>query len=69
MPNYWLTWFAVADPDATIDQATGLGARVLFPATDSPFGRMAVLQGAQGEVFGIIQPPATESYDTGYSLR
>lgn len=64
MPNYWLTWFAVADPDATIEQATGLGAGVLFPATDSPFGRMAVLQGAQGEVFGIIQPPATQPTDS-----
>lgn len=57
-PNYWLTWFNVADTDATLEKAVTLGSSVLFPATDSPFGRMAVLRGAQGEVFGIINPPA-----------
>jgi predicted enzyme related to lactoylglutathione lyase len=57
-PNYWLTWFNVADTDATVDTAVGIGSAVLFPATDSPFGRMAVLRGAQGEVFGVITPPA-----------
>lgn len=59
-PNYWLTWFMVANTDATLEKAGQLGAAVLFPATDSPFGRMAVLQGAQGEVFGVIQAPENQ---------
>ncbi|WAH95253.1 VOC family protein [Arthrobacter sp. MMS18-M83] len=58
VPSYWLTWFQVQDPDATLEAAAALGAATLFPPTDSPFGRMAILQGPQGETFGIINPPA-----------
>jgi predicted enzyme related to lactoylglutathione lyase len=55
-PNYWLTWFAVVDVDATAAQAQELGAQVLFPPTDSPYGRMSIFAGAQGEVFAVIAP-------------
>lgn len=58
MPNYWMTWFASNDVDASTAQATELGSTVLMPAMDSPFGRMSVVQGPQGEVFGLITLPA-----------
>jgi hypothetical protein len=29
---------------------------VLFEPTDSPYGRMSILAGAQGEVFAVIKP-------------
>ncbi|TSE01413.1 VOC family protein [Skermania sp. ID1734] len=58
-PNYWLTWFQVDDTDAAVAKASGLGAQVLMPVDDSPFGRMAVVQGPQGEVFGVIDPTRT----------
>ena len=51
---YWLTWFQSANVDDTLTQATELGASVLMPAADTPFGRMAIVQGVQGEVFGLI---------------
>ena len=44
----------MADTDETIERATALGARVLMPAQDTPYGRMATLQGAQGERFAVI---------------
>jgi predicted enzyme related to lactoylglutathione lyase len=56
-PPHWLAWFAVADCDAALSAAQGMGATVMMPAIDSPFGRMAVLAGPQGEAFGVIASP------------
>lgn len=54
VPAHWMSYFSVADTDATLERATGLGARVRLPAQDTPYGRMAVLEGAQGEGFAVI---------------
>lgn len=54
VPPHWMPYFSVADTDATLERAQALGGRVLMPAQDSPYGRMAVLQGAQGERFAVI---------------
>ncbi|GAB3575934.1 VOC family protein [Leifsonia lichenia] len=52
--GYWLTWFAVADVDGAAVHVTHLGGRIVAPPADSPFGRMAIATGAQGETFGLI---------------
>lgn len=54
LPNYWLVWFATDDCDRTAQAASDHGGNVLMTPSDSPFGRVAVVQGPQGEVFGII---------------
>lgn len=63
MPNwgqsYWLTWFQSEDTDASAAKATELGGSVLMPVSDSAFGRMAIVTGAQGEIFGLIDPTTT----------
>lgn len=56
-PNYWLAWFASDHVDQTAATARELGSTLLMPLMDSPFGRMAIVQGQQGEVFGIIDAP------------
>lgn len=53
-PPYWLVWFAVGNCDDAVGKATALGASVLMPAMDSPFGRMSVVRAPQGEAFGVI---------------
>lgn len=53
-PSTWLTWFAVDTCDEAVAKAQELGGSVRMEPTDSPFGRMAVVAGAQGEVFGLI---------------
>ncbi|MGX1776269.1 VOC family protein [Nocardia brasiliensis] len=58
-PSFWLTWFQVDNTDATLAKATELGATVLMGPDDSQFGRMSVLQGPQGEAFGVIDPTTT----------
>jgi len=55
LPPHWLAYFNVADTDATVEKAKGLGATVLAPAMDIPAGRFAVLADPQGAAFGVIR--------------
>jgi predicted enzyme related to lactoylglutathione lyase len=55
VPAHWLVYFAVADTDATVAKATGLGATTFVPPTDIPPGRFSVLADPAGAVFAIIQ--------------
>ena len=52
--NFWLAWFAVEDVDASTKQVTDLGGKVMAEPFDSPVRRMSVVQGTNGEVFGMI---------------
>ncbi|QBD80707.1 VOC family protein [Ktedonosporobacter rubrisoli] len=52
---YWRIYFAVADTDASVARAIELGAQVLLPARNSPFGRSATLRDPQGAVFALSQ--------------
>ena len=54
VPSYWQVYFHVADADASVEKAVGLGATVHHAAEDSPFGRMATLADPTGAVFKII---------------
>jgi predicted enzyme related to lactoylglutathione lyase len=54
-PPNWLAYVEVPDVDATVVQATTLGATVLSPAQTIPdVGRFAVLRDPQGAVFAVI---------------
>ncbi len=55
IPPVWVVYFAVADTDATVAEATRLGAQVLAPPMDIPPGRIAVLTDPQGAVFNVIR--------------
>jgi predicted enzyme related to lactoylglutathione lyase len=55
VPNHWHVYFAVADADAAAAKVSELGGSVLAGPFDSPVGRMAVLNDAQGAAFSIIK--------------
>ncbi|MFF7971199.1 VOC family protein [Streptomyces sp. NPDC007905] len=55
--SHWLTYFEVADVDATLRQVAELGGRVLGPAHDSEHGRVAMVADPEGAVFSVIQNP------------
>lgn len=59
----WCTWFAVTGCDAAAAKVTALGGSVQMEPSDSPFGRMTLVTGAQGEVFGLIDLEATSGED------
>jgi len=53
-PPHWLAYVFVDDVDATVEQATGLGATILVPGTDIPnAGKFAVLMDPQGAAFAV----------------
>ncbi|GAB3271374.1 VOC family protein [Sinomonas notoginsengisoli] len=55
VPPHWLVYWAVEDADQTVEKATALGAEVVLPAVDTPFGRMAQLADPWGAPFRITQ--------------
>jgi predicted enzyme related to lactoylglutathione lyase len=54
VPPAWSTYFAVSDTDAATARAVELGAQVVSPPADSPYGRLAVLRGPSGETFALM---------------
>jgi len=62
MPPHWLTYFAVADCDATVQKATELGGSVMKPAEEIPgVGRFAILRDPASAVFAILKPAPMEA--------
>lgn len=59
-PAHWSVYFGTADTDKSVDLVTGNGGRVIRPASDSPYGRMAVVADQHGAVFSLISTPADE---------
>jgi hypothetical protein len=59
MPAAWAVYFAVTDTDAAAAKVTELGGRVVQPANDTPYGRIAVVADNHGAVFSVITPPAS----------
>lgn len=53
-PSRWQFYLMVADTDATVEQATGLGGTVLAPAEDTPYGRAAQLADPAGVPFSVM---------------
>ena len=56
MPANWSIYFAVADLDASLEKAKGLGAREVMPPMEvEDVGRLVFLQDPQGAYVAIIQ--------------
>ena len=52
----WNLYFACEDVDATVGQATELGAGTIVPAADVPNGgRFAILRDPQNAVFSVFE--------------
>ena len=63
----WATYFNVVDTDATAAEAAELGATVSVEPMDTPFGRVAVIRGPQGETFSIMTAPSQDDSAKGGS--
>ena len=51
--GYWAVYFAVPDADAAIARIEELGGRVVRPAEDTPYGRLATVADPTGAQFRI----------------
>ncbi|MEU2438673.1 VOC family protein [Streptomyces rubradiris] len=52
---HWRTYFEAADLDATLRRVAELGGRVLAPAHDGPYGRVATVADPEGAEFSVVQ--------------
>jgi uncharacterized protein len=58
MPSQWIPYVAVDDIDASLAQATKLGAKTLVPVMSiGEVGRIAVIQDPQGATIGLHECP------------
>ncbi len=57
VPSSWHVYFQTDDVDAVIAKALALGATIIYPAEDSPYGRIAGLTDCTGAMFKLVQPP------------
>jgi hypothetical protein len=62
-PSHWLVYFAVDSTDAAVTAAAGAGGSVVRPASDSPFGRLAVLADPDGAAFCVIETAGSAQPD------
>jgi uncharacterized protein len=53
----WITYFSVANVDATVATVTKNGGKKMGPIDDSPFGRIAALMDPSGAYFKVVEPP------------
>jgi hypothetical protein len=58
VPPHWMGYFTVDNTDAAVERAVAAGGKLVVPAFDMPYGRMAVLSDPAGATFSIVQPPA-----------
>jgi hypothetical protein len=56
VPAHWRVYFAVDDADEAVAKAVSIGAEVMRPAEDMPYGRHADLADPKGAWFSIIKP-------------
>ena len=58
----WLGYIGVEDVDSTVSALEAEGGRVMMPAWDTPYGRIAMLTDRQGAPFYVMRPipPAGE---------
>jgi predicted enzyme related to lactoylglutathione lyase len=53
-PSAWNTYFGTVDTDKSVQRVAEAGGAVVRPATDSPYGRVAVVTDDQGAAFSLI---------------
>jgi len=58
MPKGWLTCFAVSSTDEAVAAVEAKGGKVTVPATDTPFGRFAIVEDPWGAPFEVMGPAA-----------
>ncbi|ABY22599.1 glyoxalase/bleomycin resistance protein/dioxygenase superfamily [Renibacterium salmoninarum ATCC 33209] len=54
-PSNWEVYFSVENADQTLAEALALGAQVVQPLEDTPFGRLGSLTDPTGALFKLIQ--------------
>ena len=54
MPAHWSVYFGVEDTDKAVEQIVALGGKILTPAEDTPYGRLATVSDPNGAAFKLV---------------
>ena len=68
LPSMWTLYLGVADIDAAVDTARGLGAQIIREPFDSEFGRVATITDPTGALLNLTEveeyvPDETEDFE------
>jgi predicted enzyme related to lactoylglutathione lyase len=55
VPSHWMVYFAVESCDDAARRVVELGGSVMQQPFDTPYGRMALVAGPQGETFSVMR--------------
>jgi predicted enzyme related to lactoylglutathione lyase len=58
LPPHWAVYFGVASADAAVAACEPAGGRVLSPAFETPYGKMASMADPAGAIFWIVEMAA-----------
>lgn len=58
LPPHWAVYFGVLSADAAVAACEPAGGRVLSPAFETPYGKMASLADPAGAIFWVVEMPA-----------
>lgn len=58
IPPHWMGYFFVDNTDAALEIVVAAGGKVMVPAFDMAYGRMAVIADPFDATISIVQPPA-----------
>lgn len=61
VPSFWQIYIMVDDVAATVELAGSLGAQILMPGEDTPYGTLAAIKDPLGALICLGHPPAGES--------
>lgn len=64
VPSHWTVYFSVADVDSALSDLTGLGGKILRPAEDSAYGRIADVADTTGASFRLHSPMLSDGTDS-----
>ena len=56
-PSGWNVYFSVEDVDAALERVEELGGKILAPAEDTPYGRLARAEDPTGTAFRLVASP------------
>ncbi|WP_437874518.1 VOC family protein [Sorangium sp. So ce513] len=65
IPPHWMTYFAVADLDASLAKVAELGGKVCVPPFATPYGRQSVVTDPWGATFTLMTPARLPSQSAG----
>jgi uncharacterized protein len=66
VPSSWLTYFWVADADASAARITELGGQIVEPPADTPHGRLVTAMDNQGVSFRVMAPNEQSGKPAGW---